>query len=233
MAVLERIAEGRHAPLTVVGQDVTFECLSASLAGQTFSIESASHNLPLEIPLLGAHQVVNAVVAVTAASVADKQGLPIGSGAVGEGLKQVKWPGRFEIVRRDPPLVLDSAHNADSARKLAAALEEIFPGLRWALVFGASADKDIAAMLDALAPCAQRLIVTRARNVRAADLERIAQMATERHAAVEVSGSVAAALDRALGNGDPVVVTGSIFVVAEAREAWFERIGQPITDRDA
>jgi len=205
--------------------------LSASLDGQTFEVRGADRSASVfRIPLLGEHQIVNAVIAV--AAIRQAPGMAVDDEAIERGLADVRWPGRFEIARRDPPLVFDGAHNADSARKLAEALDGVFPDRRWTLVFGASADKEIDKMLEALAPRCDRLVVTRARNVRAADMERMAQIAAERHTAVEAIPGVGDALARALDTGEPIVVTGSLFVVAEAREAWFERVGAPIVDRD-
>lgn len=231
MAVIERIAAERGAPLVVVGRDVTFERLDSSLDGQTFEVRAADRSASVfRIPLLGEHQIVNAAVAVTA--IRQAKGIDIGDEAIARGLAAVRWPGRFEIARRDPPLIFDGAHNVDSARRLAEALDGVFPNRRWTLVFGASADKEIDKMLDALASRCDRLIVTCARNVRAADLERIAQIAAGKHLSVETIPSVVDALARALDTGDPATITGSLFVVAEAREAWFARLGRPIVDRD-
>ncbi len=240
LETLERVSAERRAPLTVVGREVTFQPLSSSPDGQTFSISIGSDDFSrrgqpataaqFRIPLLGAHQVVNATVAVTA--VRQAGGLPVGDDSVARGLASVRWPGRFEIARRSPPLVFDGAHNADSAEKLAATLKEIFPGRRWTLVFGASADKDIAAMLDALLPLAGHIIVTRARTVRAGHAEHIADLVVARRRSPAIASGVREALEQALAADRPVVVTGSLFIVAEAREAWFERTGTPLPDRD-
>ena len=227
MAVIERAAADRAAPLTVVGRDVIVERTAAALEGQQFRIDQGD---VLHIPLLGSHQVMNAVVAVTAVQLCDQ--LACSRASVADGLQSVRWPGRFEVARREPPLVFDGAHNADSAGKLAETLGEVFPGQRWTLVFGASADKEIDKMLDALLPPAERVVVTRARNARAADLELIAELATERRPGVEVAATVREALTLALEGNGPVIVTGSLFVVAEARESWAERIGSPILERD-
>ena len=87
-------------------------------------------------------------------------------------------------------------------------------------------------MLDALLTVTGRVIITRAKNARAADLESIAQSVAGRPPPVEIASDVAHAIQRASAAGGPVVVTGSVFVVAEAREAWLEHIGAPLPDRD-
>jgi dihydrofolate synthase/folylpolyglutamate synthase len=187
-------------------------------------------NLTLHVPLPGRHQVDNAALAVTA--VRQTKELLIDGGAIARGLANVQWPGRFEIARRDPPLIFDCAHNADSAQKLVAALSNYFPDRHWMLIFGASSDKDIAGMLDALLPIADRVIVTRAKSARAADLESIAQRVAERHRSVEIASDVRGAIDLTVDTHAPIVVAGSIFVAAEAREAWFAHIGAPLPETD-
>jgi hypothetical protein len=86
-------------------------------------------------------------------------------------LETVKWPGRLEVLNHDPLLVVDGAHNGDSAQKLAQALREVFHVEKWTLILGISADKDIAAILDGLLPLAERVIVTRASNARGTSIE--------------------------------------------------------------
>ncbi|MGH2592741.1 MAG: bifunctional folylpolyglutamate synthase/dihydrofolate synthase [Anaerolineae bacterium] len=259
LAVIERVAAERGAPLSVVGRDVAFEFLSATLDGQEFKLSrgnsmgnsmgnssddfsrpSAPATDPtgalrrvattFRIPLLGAHQITNAAVAVTA--IRQAEGLSITDESLTRGLETVQWPGRFEIARRDPPLIFDAAHNADSAEKLAAALEAVFPGRRWTLVFGALSDKDITGMLDALLPRADPVIVTRAHHVRAANIEHIADLVAERQRSALIAPSVKDALERALATDAPVIVTGSLTVIGEAREAWSAHIGAPPPDRD-
>ena len=277
LAVLERIAAERRAPLIVVGKDVRIERRAWGLDGQEFTVAASSALMrslsgppflaktAFHIPLPGAHQVVNAAVAVTTLAVVslsrsqfrsddfsrpgkeatkvattsqirDRLSLetsPIDTAAIQTGLRNTHWLGRFEIARREPPLIFDGAHNADSAQLLASALEEYFPGKRWTLVFGSSSDKDIAGMLDALLPLTERAIVARARTSRAADVELIAQWVADRRRPVEIASSVQDAMRNAITSGAPTIVTGSLYIVAEAREAWLAHAGLPMPDRDA
>jgi len=227
LVVLERVAAERNAPLTVIDTPTLPHLLARyGSVGVDFVLD----NLTLHVPLPGRHQVDNAALAVTA--VRQTKELLIDGGAIARGLANVQWPGRFEIARRDPPLIFDCAHNADSAQKLVAALSNYFPDRHWMLIFGASSDKDIAGMLDALLPIADRVIVTRAKSARAADLESIAQRVAERHRSVEIASDVRGAIDLTVDTHAPIVVAGSIFVVAEAREAWFAHIGAPLPETD-
>jgi dihydrofolate synthase/folylpolyglutamate synthase len=180
------------------------------------------------LPLLGAHQLLNASVAMAALQVANERGLTISDEAIRHGLETVQWPGRLEVLSHDPLLVVDGAHNGDSAQKLALALREVFHVDRWTLVVGISADKDIAAILDGLLPVSGRVIVTRASNSRAANVATIGAQITDRGVEPAQAATVAEAIDLALKDGSPVIITGSLFTVADAREAWFRRIGQPL-----
>ena len=180
------------------------------------------------LSLLGAHQVINASVARTALQVANENGLSVSDEALRQGLETVKWPGRLEVLNRDPLVVVDGAHNGDSAQKLAAALHEVFHVDQWTLIIGISADKDIPAILDGLLPIAKRLIVTQASNSRAANVETIGAQVTDRGLAPTPTASVTEALEIALNDRSPIIITGSLFTVADAREAWFARMGQPI-----
>ena len=242
LLVLERIAAERHAPLTVVGRDWLFRLVAHTLDGQDFEVWSAAEQAQLDglraeghavdwraeqlrLPLLGRHQVENAVVAYGALQALRDQGLPLAPEAIRDGLAAVHWPGRFEIVRRRPYLVLDGAHNRDSAQKLATTLRDYFPGRRVTLIFGASSDKDVSGMLaELLAPGVgvTRAILTQAVHPRAQDPEALADMVKAQGINPEVVATVAQAVARALASAKPddvILATGSLFVVAEASAA--------------
>jgi dihydrofolate synthase / folylpolyglutamate synthase len=151
------------------------------------------------------------------------RGLALPDAALAEGLAAVSWPGRFELLPLDPPVLIDGAHNGDSARKLAAAIRDELAPTRLLLVLGTSRDKDVAAIAAALAPHAAAVVLTRSRHHRAMDLDRIAA-ALQQHldGPLLIAGDVAAAIDEAralAAPGDLICVTGSLFVAAEAREA--------------
>lgn len=222
--VLRRVARFRATTITLVGRDVMVGPIEQTLAAQRLRVNDGE----FQIPLLGAHQVINAATAVTALHIAGGRGLPVSDDAIRAGLRHVQWPGRLEILSREPLLVVDGAHNGDSAQQLARALREVFGREDWTLIIGVSADKDIPTMLDALLPSASRVIVTRARSVRAADVETLGRQITDRGRAPALTRSVPEALDLALQSPAPIIVTGSLFTVADARAAWFTRTGQPL-----
>jgi len=175
----------------------------------------------LKIPLLGKHQVENAVTAYTALKAS---GIPITDEQIQKGFSQVQWRARFEVARRDPPVIFDSAHNQDSFEKLSETLETYFPGKKVILIFGASEDKNIPGMFAALLPKIQKIIITRADHPRALEVERIQGLANQAGAESESVTPVKAALARALElsakDGSIVLSAGSMFVTAEVMSAW-------------
>ncbi len=238
MAVIEEVCREKEAELTVIGRDWMWEAGEANLEGQRFRVtshESRITNHGFWIPLLGRHQLDNATVVVAAMEKLRQRGVNVPEASVREGLRRVRWPGRLEILGQRPFVVVDCAHNADSAAKLKAALEELFAYRHLILIFGASADKDIEGMMRELFPLAQQIIITQARHPRAADAGVLREKALALRPGVMVSDSVAEALGLALGVVSPqdlICATGSVFVVAEVREAWAEKQGAEMPERD-
>jgi dihydrofolate synthase/folylpolyglutamate synthase len=229
--VVRRVAQERDAELIEVGKDYRFVALSHALEGQTLRVWKASEegelkSAELKIPLLGAHQVENAATAYTALRVARQHGLPMTDAQIREGFKRVIWLGRFEVLQRDPGVVVDCAHNRDSAEKLRKTVDDYYPGKPVVLVFGASEDKDIDGMLDELLPRIAQVILVKSYHPRAADPEKLVERVQKYGKPVQIIPEVTEALDEALkrgANGGLVLVTGSIFVAAGARIAWFRR----------
>ncbi len=222
--VLVRIARERSAPFTLVGRDITFSPLEHSLDGQTLSVQDAVQALTISIPLLGAHQVQNVAIAVAALWALRDHGLHIPDSAIVSGLGRVEWPARFQVVRREPPVILDSAHNQDSFSRLRQALDDYFPGRPVYLVFGASEDKNIPGMFEEIKPRVRTAFLTRADHPRALPPERIAELAERAGIPYEVIQPVDAAFSTALAraekDGSIVVSAGSMFVTAEALALW-------------
>jgi dihydrofolate synthase/folylpolyglutamate synthase len=244
--VLETVCRERGVPLTRVGRDWKYEAGLADLDGQNFSIRRlAGDGSELDgeywTPLLGRHQLENAACTIATMDIMKQRGFNISAGAVREGLRTVNWPGRMEILSREPLVVVDCAHNPYAARVLRKALEEWFPGQRWVLVYGASVDKDIAGVLTTLLPISDYVIVTRSDHPRAAAPARLADIAASVGGGAEISVNPAKALQRALalqrksavmGPDTGLLVTGSIFLVADAREEWARHVGIPLPDMD-
>ena len=178
----------------------------------------------MQLPLLGRHQVENAATAVLAVENCSTLDITDNPASVSKALSQVRWPGRLEIVKRRPLVVLDGAHNADSAKRLAQALRSTFSPRRTLLIVGLNADKDIAGFAGALMDGLPSLdvVATRAAIRRAAEPTAVAQAFVDLGASARIAQSVGGALDDVLAEADPadlICVTGSLYVVVEAR-AW-------------
>jgi dihydrofolate synthase / folylpolyglutamate synthase len=236
--VIRRVCSDTGARLIQVGETWRWQPISRDLSGQKLTITGPQHKEfeNLQIRLLGQHQQVNATTAVAMLSELQAKGVRLTDDDICSGVAAARWPGRFEVLNREPVLVVDSAHNSDSAGKLRSALRDLFPippfG-RLALLFGASNDKDITGMLETfLTPSpesgfqpADKVIVTRSGHPRQTDPVALAEMV--RRLSADVPTSVQDSLTDALAEamawarpGDVVCVTGSIFVVAQARLTW-------------
>ncbi|HEX5807818.1 MAG TPA: cyanophycin synthetase, partial [Anaerolineales bacterium] len=186
----------------------------------------AAQPLDLTIPLLGSHQVENAAIACAALKTS---GIPISDDAIQTGFTEVKWPARFDLLRREPPVVIDSAHNRDSARRLRETLDEYFPATPVILIFCALEDKDISGMLEELKPRLERVVATRADHPRAPSAEWMAEQVRKAGIPVEAVALVPEALERALHMADGkklVLAAGSVAFAGEVSAAWRTRVNK-------
>ena len=237
--VFLQLSAERQSPLVQVGLDWRFAPRTHSLAGQTMQIwrsDRPTEPVELEIRLLGAHQVENAANAYVALQIARQRGLEhLNETAIAAGFARTAWPGRFEVLQLNPPLVLDCAHNRDSALRLRQALDDYFPAAPVHMIFGASEDKDISGMLIELAPRLEQVTVVKSFHPRAAQPGLIVDQLTAMHCPVRVIEDVEEALQTALAASATsgqylILVTGSIFVAAGARIAWLKQ--HPQVDKE-
>ena len=231
--VIEQVAFERNSPLYEVGREFMAAPGSHSLEGQTFQVwREGGERLDLSIPLLGEHQVENAAAAFAALQLANEQGLKVSDAAIRRGFATVDWPGRFEIMNREPLLIVDSAHNPDSARRLRQAIDDYLPNRPVVLIFGASEDKDIAGMFAELLPRVNQLIATQSVHPRAMDAAQIIELARPYGLPARAVLPLEQAVDEALkvakqdATGQTVVLAaGSLFIAAAVRETW-QKIAQ-------
>lgn len=230
------LCEERNSPAVIVGKDLSFTSLSYSLEGQTLEV-TPRFNIPvgineesiepsstqLIIPLLGYHQVINAATAYAAIKTATFFGLEVSDSAIQKGFAETKWLGRFEILHLDPAIVVDSAHNTDSAERLVQALDDYFPGLPVTLVFGVSADKDVKSIIKALSPRVNKVITSQSIHPRAMDAIEIMDHFKDTNlpvkAIVPIEDAIQTAVDEAESN-TLILITGSVFVAAAGRAVW-------------
>ncbi len=226
MEVIERICRERGVGLFRVGSDVTWHRQTFSLEGQSFQLRGITGEYEINLPLLGEHQLENAATAVAVAEVLVERGAKISPEGITTGLAKVHWPGRLQILQREPWIIVDGAHNADSARRLVEALKQYFDFSRVVLVFGASSDKNIAGMIAELASLPDLVIVTQSRHPRAVEPATLVSEFSKLGVVSEVAENVASAVELALTRAMPsdlICATGSLFIVAEVMEYMLKR----------
>lgn len=196
--LVERVCRERGVPLTV----------------------ARPSSLEYRISLLGEYQLSNAAVALETVDRLRRRGWEIPESAVVQGLENARWPGRMELARRKPDVLLDGAHNPQCMEALARSLGGMYPGKRIIFLTGVLADKDYPAMMGELLPLAREFFTLTPDSPRALDAGELAVYLKMRGAKASPCGSVREGLDRALaaaGAEDVVCVCGSLYMVGEAR----------------
>jgi dihydrofolate synthase/folylpolyglutamate synthase len=215
-AVITRRAAEAGVPLSLEGRDLRVTPLDFTLAAQRLHLEGPDWRIPdVACGLLGVYQPGNALLAAAAA-----RELGADEGAIRAGLRGARWPGRFQIFRRDPLVILDGAHNPAGARALAASLRAYFPGRPVTFVIGVLADKDAGGILAALRPLAARVILTASANPRAAPPDALRALLPA-GARVDTARSPQDALTMAIAE-DPrgiVCVAGSLSLIGDVLAA--------------
>lgn len=225
LAVLRRRAEAQGSRLWQLGRDFDYEAEQTSACGQRFSYcdwHSGERWPGLTINLLGEHQLANAALAVAAA-----RQLGLKEEAVRRGLAAACWPGRLEIISRQPLIVLDGAHNVAGMQALNAALRQYWPGRKIVAVLGMLADKERAAAMRLLLPLVSQAVITRAPSPRAGDWQSLATICQacgvpcrleEQVAQAVATGQFLAAAAQSEQAAEPLLlITGSLYMLAEAR----------------
>jgi dihydrofolate synthase / folylpolyglutamate synthase len=221
METIERICRERKAQLIKAGRDFRWETGKFDAKGQSFHLKGLLAEYDLQIPLLGEHQVENAASAAAAAEIlagAEKKITPL---AIAKGLQKVDWPGRLQVLRKKPWLVIDGAHNVYSMMKLGEALKKYFKYDRLILILGFSADKDVPGMLDEAVKITKDIIVAASTSPRSAKPSALTEEFAKRGVSAKAAESVPGALKMALADAKPndlICATGSIFLVAEVME---------------
>ena len=215
--VIADTARAQGAPLTVVDFS-RLQLRSASLDGLVFDFDGLEG---LTLPFLASYQARNAAVAITALRALCGRGWNISDQAIRQGLAQVRWPGRFELLRRDPPFLLDGSHNAHGMRATVASLRERFPGEKFVFLISIMADKDWDKMLQLLLPLAKCFVTVTAPSPRAIPAPDLAAQIRAMGGAAEPADTIPAGVARAdaLAAGGPVAALGTLYFSGDVRRA--------------
>jgi len=175
----------------------------------------------LDIGLLGKHQVNNATVALMTIKVLREYlNVSISESSIRNGLKKTRWPGRLEVLRRNPTLLIDGAHNIHGAKALKKSIKEIFQYDRLIAVIGVLADKDVDGILNEIVPLCDQVIITKPNNPRAISLDKLKEKIEGFNKEVSVSEDISGAVDKALdisNKNDLVLFCGSLYMIGDVR----------------
>jgi dihydrofolate synthase/folylpolyglutamate synthase len=223
MEVIERTCRERGVRLVRVDTEVTWHQGDFSTDGQSFHLKGLEREYDLRIPLLGEYQLENAATAVASIEVLAGMGARVSPENISAGLEQVHWPGRLQVLRREPWVIVDSAHNVYSVKKLGEALKRHFHFERIIFILGVSSDKDVAGIIAEAASLASEVIISRSRHPRAVEPATLVNEFAKHGVTPQVAETVAAAVRLALDMAKPddlICAAGSVFVIAEVMEGF-------------
>ena len=228
-----REAIAAETPIVTVGfedADVTVEHPTIQHGPSSVTtIETAGGPVEVKLPLVGAHQALNAGVATALAD----QVIDLDASVVADGLARARWPGRFEVVGHEPTVVLDGSHNPGAVRVLADTLEELSYD-RIIGVIGVMQDKDLAAMVTGIGPL-DTVVATAAASPRAVEPAAVGDAFATTAESVVIEQTVLAALEQGeqlADRDDLILVTGSLAVVAEARDRYCQMLAPVVIPED-
>jgi len=204
-----------------VGKDIVFEDIEKNLDGQLCYVKGLHRDYGrLRISLFGYHQVINAATSIGAIECLQESGVVIKEEAIRKGLSHIFWPGRFEVIKGKPIIVLDSAHTPDSVKVAVETFQSFWPEKKAILILGLSDDKDRQAIGMELSKVAKKIIATKSNHPRAYDFKEYELQKLFLGEKIRKTENVQGALDLAYQESledDIIFVTGSVFIVGEVR----------------
>ena len=222
--VIESVCSEKQAELKIVGKDTEWNSAVSSMEGNCFNYQGLKLDYQnVFIPLLGEHQIINCVTALTVLEILQDKGFKVAEADIREGLKNSYWPARLEIMQRNPMVVIDGAHNLDGAIQLKQALTNNFKYDKLILVIGMLGDKEREKVAQELAVIADKVIVTKPNNPRAGVWQTMAEEVRKYVPEVYLEENIHEAVKLSLKlacSEDLVCITGSLYMVANAREFW-------------
>lgn len=202
--------------------DMKYEIIDDDVNGIEFNLKGARQYKNIKISLLGKHQVMNAATAVCAAETIEGCGYKIGSRAIYDGLKNTVWPGRFEILKREPYyIVLDGGHNIQGISSFTDALGTYFKNKKIKIVCGMLKDKEYKKMAEILSHAADEFITVTPESERALNSEELKDVFKSFGKNSEAFGSIEDGIDFALKDmkdGEVLAFCGSLYMIGKARE---------------
>ncbi len=225
LRLFSKVCQGKESPYFRVGKEFRY----VRAEDGDFDYEGLNRKLwGIHLNLKGFHQVINATTALGAMEVLEDLGYRVSTHAMIDGLKEVDWPGRLEIVSSSPRVILDGAHNPAGALVLKESLEKEFQYQNLILLIGIMKDKDIQSMLHLLAPLAHHIIFTKPHTDRAAAPSLLKKALGQNGKKAEIAENLREAIERGLSltqKEDLLCITGSLYTVGEARAYFHPKRG--------
>ena len=221
--VIKRVAKEKGAPFFSASENAAIKVVSADLSGQKVNVETANASYGMmKLPLIGPYQVENLATAITAVEVLGNiAGTGIESEKIKAGIAAARWKGRFQVLRTDPPVILDGAHNPGAAEALAATLRVMLKGKPVGLVAGMCGDKDVNGFVKPLGSVVKRLWVVPLKSERNMPVGTIAAAGKAMGWPVTettLQRALVEAEDWARNAGGAVCIAGSLFLAGEVLE---------------
>ncbi len=223
MDTIVQTAKEHGSSIVDVGNALAWQPRSSDLEGQSFNVRGGRDSYEVTLPLIGEHQQENAATAIAVAETLVAGEHALSKETILDGLRNVRWPGRFQVLRREnPPVIVDGAHNPYSMHRLVEAIVRHVDYEHLFVVFGAVSGHSALGMLEELATLDPTVIAVQSRHPKAATVEEIAEAAQVAGVSMALEhGGVGIATRRALSlatNEDAVIGTGSLSVVGEMIE---------------
>lgn len=223
LSVFRRTCEALNSPLTVT-DPALLQVRDRSLEGQTFDYRNRKN---LTIPLIANYQLVNGMGVLDTVDVLQQKGWHISEEALRAGLQKTRWAGRFQVLQKDPLMIIDGAHNPDGANQLAHCLATYLKDRKITFLMGVMADKDYRQMIRTVAPFAKAFVTVTPNSSRSLPCEELARVVTEETGLPATpGGDVKSGLSLAkkgLKQEDILCIFGSLYQVGDVQE-WLEGV---------
>ena len=217
LGVIEAKARDLKIPLLRLGQEIEVSAVDKEWAGVQATVTTPGGTYrDLRLPLLGLYQADNAALAVAAIDALRSRGWDISDGALRDGLARTRWPGRLEVIDRNPIVLVDGAHNPAGLERSLAAVQKLAKGRPLVIVFGAMSDKDLPSMLTLLRSAGAPVIFSRIGWHRAASPNDLARQFQGKSETAESSAEALGRARERAGRDGIVFVCGSLYLVGEA-----------------
>ncbi|MGB9857378.1 MAG: bifunctional folylpolyglutamate synthase/dihydrofolate synthase [Dictyoglomaceae bacterium] len=223
--VIREVALSKKAPYIKVDEVYNWKRVSSNLKEQIFVVSGNGKEEILSIPLLGAHQLVNAVSSYTSLNL--NLCWNISPENIKKGFSTVNWPGRFEIIQKEPLVVLDGAHNLSSAIALKETLEDYVRFERLFLICGMMKDKDSYSFLNTLEPLVNSFHFLPLPSPRTKKPEELGENVKDKGKPIYFYKDFQSAFEDTYKKASPqdlILITGSLYLVGEARDYFFGKI---------